>query len=94
MRVCLNPKALKSTPVGNPEVAKVECRPLPPQGLLSWLLKGGIDNSPLKGVIDVDVEVDVDIDRYFGCLNGASKSVQVLLYGIEAVMVLTLIILK
>ena len=31
---------------------------------------------------------------YFGCVNGATKSVQVLLSGIEAVMVLPLIILK
>ena len=44
--------------------------------------------------IAVDVEVDVIIDRYLGCLEGASKSVQVPLNGIEAVMVLTLIILK
>ena len=32
--------------------------------------------------------------RYFGCLKGGSKSVQVLFDGIEAVMVLTLMILK
>ena len=31
---------------------------------------------------------------YVGCLKGVSKSVQVLLHGIEAAMVLTLIILK
>ena len=42
----------------------------------------------------MDVEVDVDIDWTFGCLKGVSKSVQVLFYGTEAVMVLTLIILK
>ena len=35
-----------------------------------------------------------DIDSYLGCLKEASKSVQVLLAGIEAVMELTLIILK
>ena len=44
--------------------------------------------------IDVEVEVGVDIDWYFGCLKEASKSIQVLLNGIDAVMVLTLIILK
>ena len=53
----------------------------------------------MKGDIDtdidyIDVEVDVDIDRYFGSLKGLSKSVQVLLNGIEAVMVLTLVFLK
>ena len=31
---------------------------------------------------------------YFGCLKGASKSVQVLFSGIEMAMVLTLIVLK
>ena len=40
--------------------------------------------------IDIEVEVDVDID---GCF-GVSKSVQVLVSGIEAVMVLTWIILE
>ena len=49
--------------------------------------KGEID-------MDIDVEVDVDIDRYFGSLKGVSKSVQVLLNGIEAVVVLTVMILK
>ena len=44
--------------------------------------------------MDADVEVDVDIDRHFGCLKEVSKSVQVLLNGLEAVLVLTLIILK
>ena len=34
--------------------------------------------------MDIDVEVDVDIDRYFGCLKGVSKSVQVLLISIGA----------
>ena len=47
--------------------------------------KGDID-------IDTDVEVDVDIDSYLGCLREASKSVEVLLNGIQAVVVLTLII--
>ena len=28
--------------------------------------------------LDIDVEVDLDIDRSFDCLEGASKSVQVL----------------
>ena len=45
--------------------------------------KGGID-------VDVDVRVDVDIDSCFGCVKGISKSVQVLLNDIEAVMVLSL----
>ena len=40
------------------------------------------------------VEIDVDKDSYFGSLKGGSKSVQVLLSGIEAVMRLTLRILK
>ena len=44
--------------------------------------------------MDVDVEIDVDIDRCFGCLKEVAKSVQVLFDGIEAVMVLTLIIPK
>ena len=44
--------------------------------------------------MDVDVQVDVNIDRYCGCLQVVSKSVQVLLDGIEAVMELTLMILK
>ena len=43
--------------------------------------------------IRIDVEVDANIDSYFGCLKRASTSVQVLLNGIEAVMVLTLIFL-
>ena len=44
--------------------------------------------------IDVEVEVGVDIDWYFGCLKEVSKSVQALLNGIKAVMMLTFIILK
>ena len=36
----------------------------------------------------------MDIARYFGSFEGVSKSVQVLSNGIEAVMVLTLMILK
>ena len=47
-----------------------------------------------KGHIDIDVEVDVDIDCYFAVYRGFSKSVQVLLNGIEAVMELTLISMK
>ena len=35
---------------------------------------------------DVDVQVDVDLDSYFGCLKGVSKSVRVLLNGMEAIM--------
>ena len=38
----------------------------------------------------MDVEVDVDRDSSFGCSKGLSKSVQVLLTGIEAVTLLTL----
>ena len=56
-----------------------------------------MDRAPFKGHhidVDVDVEVDVDMDRYFGCLKGVSKSVQVLFNGIEAFLVLTLMILK
>ena len=34
------------------------------------------------------------MDRYFGSLKGGSKSVLILFYGIEAVIELTLIILK
>ena len=43
----------------------------------------------LKGSFhgDIDVEVDVDIDGYFGCLRKVSKSLQVLLNCIEAVLV-------
>ena len=43
---------------------------------------------------DMDVDVDEDTDGSFGCLKRLSKSDQVLLHGIEAVVVLTLIILK
>ena len=39
---------------------------------------------------DIDVEVDVDIDSHLGCVKRVSKSVQVLLNGIETVVVLTL----
>ena len=41
--------------------------------------------------VDVEVEVDAVLD---GFLKGASKSVQVVFNGMEAVMVLTLRILK
>ena len=54
-----------------------------------------------KGDIDIDINIDiegtdveVDIDSYLGCLKRVSKAVQVLCSGIEAVMLLTLIILK
>ena len=40
------------------------------------------------------MEVNVDVDRYLDCLKGVSKSVQALFTGIEAVLVLPLIILK
>ena len=40
------------------------------------------------------VGVDVFTDGSFGCLKGACNTVQALFNGIEAVMVLTLIILK
>ena len=40
--------------------------------------------------MDLDAAVDVDIDSHFGCLEEGSQSVQVLLNGIEAIMVLTL----
>ena len=50
--------------------------------------KGGIDID-----IQIDIEVDVDMDKYFGCSKWISKSVQLLLNGIHAVMGLTLIIL-
>ena len=42
----------------------------------------------------MDVDADIDIDGYFGCLKGVSKSVQVLLSGTGAGMVLPLIVLK
>ena len=58
-------------------------------------------NQGLKGsfredidIIDVEVDIDIDIDGYFVCLEGVSQSVQLLLAGTEAVLVLTLIILK
>ena len=63
------------------------------QALLFGLFEGDLKGS-VQGYIDIDVEVDVDIDRYFGCVQGVSKSVQVLLNGIEAVRVLTLIVRK
>ena len=40
------------------------------------------------------VEVDVEVDSCFDCSEGVSKSVQVLLNGIDAVLVLPLINLK
>ena len=39
--------------------------------------------------MDTEVEVDLDIDWHLGCLKGVSKSVQVQLNGIEAVIVLS-----
>ena len=44
--------------------------------------------------IDADNKVDVDIDSCCGCVKGFSKSVHVLLNGIEATMVLTLTIVN
>ena len=63
--------------------------------LLFWLFEGG-SNSSFTGDIDIDIdaEVDVDIDSCLGCKNGVSKPVQVLFHGIEAVLVLTLILVK
>ena len=68
---------------------------------LKGSLKGeiGIDISVYINIdtdldVDVDIEVHVDVDGHFGCVKGFSTSVQVLLYGIEAIMVLTLIIRK
>ena len=55
------------------------------QGLLFGLFKGDID---------MNLEVDVGIDRYFDCFTGAPKSVQVLFDCIEAVLVLTVIVLN
>ena len=34
------------------------------------------------------------MEKYFGCLKGVSKTVQVVLNGIEAAIILTVIILK
>ena len=58
--------------------------------------KNIVDRAPLKEIIDIDidVEVDVDIDSYLSCSKKVSMSVQVLFHGLEAVMVLTLRILK
>ena len=42
----------------------------------------------------VNVDMDVNVDRYFGCLKGVSKSVQVLVNNIETILVLTLQSLK
>ena len=62
------------------------------ESLLSWLFKDRDLRGSSKGDIDIDVdvdaEVDVDIDTYVGCLKGVSKSVQVILNGKEAVMVI------
>ena len=58
------------------------------QGLAALAVSRDLKGS-FQGNIDVDVLVDVDIDRYFGCLKGVSKSVQVPFNGIEAVLVLT-----
>ena len=42
----------------------------------------------------MDIDVDVDVNRHFRYLKQGSRSVQVLLNGIEAVMALTLMIRK
>ena len=44
--------------------------------------------------VDVDADVDVDMDSSVGCLTWVSKSAQVLSNGTEAVVVLTLMIVK
>ena len=71
------------------------------EGLLLWLLNGGCRQGSFKGELDIDIDVDVGLDvdidlgcRYFGYLKGVSKAVQVLLNGIEAVMLQTVIVLK
>ena len=46
------------------------------------------------GVLEGGYRYRHDVDGHFGCCKRVSKSVQVLLNGIEAVMVLTLMILK
>ena len=60
--------------------------------------KGDIAGAPFRGDIDTDIDVEVDvgidIDSYLGCLKRVSKSVQVLLNGTGAVVVLTLMSLK
>ena len=48
----------------------------------------------LEGDIDIDVEVDVQMDSCFGCFKGALTSVGELINSIEAVVVLTLRILR
>ena len=60
-----------------------------------WLSQGGIDRAP-KGDIDIDVDagVDEDIDSYLGHMKGGWRSVQVLLNGIETIVVSTLLLLK
>ena len=44
--------------------------------------------------MDIDVAIDVDVDGCFDSLKRVSKSVQVTFNGTEAVMALTLRILK
>ena len=51
-----------------------------------------MDRALFKG--DIDIDIDKEIDSYFGCLEQASQSVQVLLNRIRAVLVLTLIVLN
>ena len=48
------------------------------QGLLFRLFAG--NSQPVQILLN---DIDVDIDRYFGCLEDVSKSVQVLLSDIE-----------
>ena len=62
-----------------------------------WLLKGDMARAPLEAIqiqIYIEVDVYIDIDSYFGCSKWMLKSVQVLFHGIEAVMILTLMLLK
>ena len=44
--------------------------------------------------MDIDVDVEVDVHSLFWLFTGAFKSVQVLLNGIEAVMVVISMFLK
>ena len=47
-----------------------------------------------EGLHTGDIDIEGDVDRHFDCSTGASKSVQVLICGIETVTVLTLRIPK
>ena len=62
-----------------------------PTGSALLAVEREVSKGSFKGDRDIDVEVDVDIDTHFAV---ASKSVQVLFNGIEAIMVLASIVLK